>query len=149
MLRKRNATNKITQGQNPLCWSEKEDSQCLYWGGWNLALHWTPAGLAEKRWQFKEVLWNSSFMFSSPQQIHSCGSVSSAQKLGNTPQSTQIFVGPHIRLTFTVLCLRPFPEQHNQPSDSTWSSSTSAVIITSPLHYLQLFCFIPEFKNLK
>lgn len=89
------------------------------------------------------------FYVYSPHQIHSCGSVSSAQKLGNTPQSTQIFVGPHIRLSFAVLCLRPFPEQHNQPSDSTWSSSTSAVIITSPLHYLQLFCFIPEFKNLK
>lgn len=62
MLRKRNATNKITQGQNPLCWSEK-DSQCLYWGGWNLALHWTPASLTEKLWQFKEVLLNSSSMF--------------------------------------------------------------------------------------
>lgn len=144
MLRKINATNKITQGQNPLCWSEKEDYWCLYWEGWNLALHWTTAGLAEKLWQFKEVL-NSSSVFYTSHQINSCGSGSIVQKLG-PPHRTQIFLVLISSLP-SPFCIRD-PSQNSTTTHQT-APSPAAPLLLSPhlLHNPELFCFIPEFNN--
>lgn len=138
MLRKIKATNKITQGQTPLCWMKRRITGA-FTGGWNLPLHWTPAGLAEKLWQFKQVL-NSSSVFYTSQQINSCGSGSSAQKL-RTPHRTHRYLWALTSNLTSPFCVWD-PSLSSTTTPQT-APGPAASMLLSPhlLHYPELFCF--------